>query len=108
MSALGVKRTCRFALQMSAYDPKGTWRCSAKCQLPSCAKLARKHDGESQIRLGDAELWLPAIHCFHLTLVSRLLPAHRADLASPWLRASRKLAQPFCLIAEMLPLSMRS
>ena len=22
MSAFGVKRTCRFALQMSAYDPK--------------------------------------------------------------------------------------
>jgi len=25
MSAIGTKRTCRFALHMSAFDPKRTW-----------------------------------------------------------------------------------
>jgi hypothetical protein len=42
VSLPGVKRTCRFALQMSAYDPKRTWRAAKVAGWAFMARSERR------------------------------------------------------------------
>src|SRR5262245_65114398 len=60
-SLSGVKRTCLFALHMSAYDPKRTWSASFRCDAhylsPSLGRSSMLWEGHLSAWIG----YLPSL-----------------------------------------------